>query len=185
MKILKTSEKTIALVQDIFEQGDSRYFDLRSATIVAIFLENKGIEIIKTFIKSYIQPSGDELNDIHPPQQYYKAIGKKWLEKSGYKVLDFELPFCGGIADILADHTVKNERVAVECCSCRTDKAIDYLEEKNTVLWVMSLKKTGLPEEDIPLFIIKRGPNWDECLKVYKDDLRRRLMSVKSPLDKL
>lgn len=179
----KVSDKSIALIEDIFQQGDARYEDYPRVAMVASFLDNKAIEIEKISITGIKNLSKEELKDIKPPQQYYKFVGKKLLEEKGYELVGFEIPFCGGIADILAENPLKKEAIAVECCPCRIDKAIKYLENKNTILWILSLGKTGLPDEEIPLFIVKRGPNWDKYFKIYKKFLKEQIKKVKSPLD--
>lgn len=177
-KMNKPSDKTIAMIEDIFEQGDSRYNDEYSATIVASFVENEAIKIEKSSIRGIKEPSEDELKEIGPPQSYYKFFGKKWLEIGGYKLIGFEIPFSGCRADILAKHTSKNETVAVECCSCATEKAIEYLKNKNTVLWVLSLSENPYIDNSIPLFIIKRGPNWDKYLKLYNQSMNEILKKI-------
>ena len=72
----RVSDETIALVEDIFQQGDGRYNDVYSGVFVAYFLENKAIEIEKKMILNS-SPSEEELKSIKPPQQYYKLVGKK------------------------------------------------------------------------------------------------------------
>lgn len=112
-KIIKPSEKTIAFVKGIFEQGDVRYDDDYSAYLVASFIENKGLEITKKIIKDRFKPSDKELDEIGPPQQFYKFVGKKMLERYGYKLICFEGSLPAGRPDILAKHTHYNERLAV------------------------------------------------------------------------
>ena len=184
-KMIKASDKSIALVEDIFQQGDKRYGDNPRAVTVASFLDNKAIEIEKISITPIQNPSKEELKDIKPPQEYYKFVGKKLLEEKGYKLMGFEVPFCGGIADILAKNPSKKETIAVECCPCRIDKAIKFLENKDTILWILSLGKTGLPDEEIPLFVVKRGPNWDKSFKTYKQFLKEQIKKIKNPLDNI
>ena len=103
--MIKPSEKSIALIKEIFEQGDSRYDDNHSAYLVALFLDNQGIIIHKEVIQDQFEPSEEELREIRPPQQHYKFIGKKLLEFRGYKLIGYEASLPGGRPDILAKHT--------------------------------------------------------------------------------
>ena len=182
---LKVSDKNIDLIEDIFEQGDSRYVDDNSAILVAYFLENSGIEIENDKILGVDSPSESDLKRISGPQQFHKFLGKKHLEEKGYEVVGFEMLVKGGRADILAKNFSKNETVAVECCACRTDKAIEYLRKENTILWVISLSEKGSLDKEIPVFIIKRGPNWDKCIKLFDQIIREQLRKVRSPMDDL
>jgi len=45
--------------------------------------------------------------------------------------------------------------------------------------------KYGLTYEKIPLFIVKRGPNWSKCYKICKQFLKDRIKQVKPLLDDL
>ena len=182
--MVKPSQKSVGLIEDIFMQGDSRYRDNWAAYMVASFLENKGIKIEKRLITSDDNPSEAELRRIPGPQQIYKLTGKKLLESEGYKVVSFERPFCGGRVDILAKHVNNGHIIALECCSCRITTVFDYLQQENTSLWIISLG-TGLPEDSLPLYIINKGPNWDKCIELYKLALAERLKEIKSPLDSL
>ena len=173
------------MIKDIFEQGDPRYDNDYSAYSVARFYENKGIIIDKKLIKDRFKPSEEELNKITPPQQYYKFIGRKILERYFYKFICYEASFAGYRPDILAKHHHHNETLLVECKSCRTSKAIIYLKEKGAVLWVLSMTETGLPHEPIPLYIIKRGPNWHKCLELYNKSSIEMLKGTKNPHDSL
>ena len=125
-KAYKATDDTIREVIDIFERGDYRYTDPWNAIIVAGFVDNDAIKIEKETIKWLNDPSEEELSKINPPQQFYKFIGKKFLEEKGYHVIGFEVAFYGGKVDILAEKSSKDETVAVECRSCRISKAIDY-----------------------------------------------------------
>ncbi len=176
--MVKPSQKSIDLINDIFVQGDTRYGDYWNAHMVASFLDNKGIEIEKILITNKEEPSKEELRRIGGPQKYYKFIGKQLLEAKGYQITGFEIPFRGGRADILAENPSKRDIIAVECCSCRITKAIDYLGWKNTTLWILSLGETCLDEEPLPLYVIKRGPKWDICLEMYEKAIRQLFKKV-------
>ena len=180
---IKGSEENVALVTDIFTQGDSRYYDSYEINLVANFLDKEAIIIEKSKILEY--PCTDkEISRMEPPQAYYKLQAKKRLESDGYKILGFELLLNGGRVDVLAKNEEKGEIVAVECCSCRVSKAIDYLEEDNVVLWIVSLSETGL-ESELPFFIVRRGVNWLKTIRSHKESIRKSLEKIKSPADRL
>ena len=180
----KLSKKTISFVRKLFEQGDTRYYDPFSINIVANFLELGGITVEKEHIE-YVPYNQEEAEKMRlcGPQKEYKFVGAKLLEKRGYKLMGFERRIPGGITDILAKHLATKEKVAVECCSCRTDKAIDYLELKNTTLWIISLGDSMFLDEGMDLFIIKRGSKWGECLKLYNQKRKEMLKNIPDLLD--
>lgn len=181
MFLAEISMKIIDIVEDIFQQGDERYNDTQSAVDVAEFIDNNAIIIEKVEIDAIKIPK-KEIESIIGPQQYYKALAKLFLDKKGYKFIGYERNFPGGVVDILAEDNLGNT-IAIECCSCRISKAIAYLEEENTILWVLSLSNELVEATKFPLFIIKRGPNWDKVYKKYKNWKTNLLKSVKSPRD--
>jgi len=123
-----------------------------------------------------------EIDEINGPQQYYKALAKRVSDKKGYRFIGYEKNFPGGIVDALAEDTSGN-KIAIECCSCRISKAISYLEEENTILWILSISDKPIEVTKYPLFIIKRGPNWDAVYKRYNGWRINLIKNVKSPRD--
>jgi len=175
------SVKTIEMVQDIFQQGDERYNDYQSAIDVAEFIDNNAIIVEKKEIDAVKIPK-KEIDEINGPQQYYKALAKRVSDKKGYRFIGYEKNFPGGIVDVLAEDTSGN-KIAIECCSCRISKAISYLEEENTILWILSISDKPIEVTKYPLFIIKRGPNWDAVYKRYNGWRINLIKNVKSPRD--
>lgn len=180
----KATDETIREVIDVFEQGDYRYTDPWNAVIVAGFVDNEAIKIEKEIIKLIDNPSEKELSKIKPPQQFYKFIGKKFLEERGYNPLGFEFAFSGGKVDILAEKPSKDETVVVECCSCRISKAIDYLKKEKTILWIISRAETPNSTRLI-LHIVKRGQNWNKYLKIHQNYQKKQMDKVVDLLNSL
>src|SRR3989338_8068578 len=183
-KVYKATDDTIREVIDIFEQEDYRYTDPWNAIIVAGFVDNDAIKIEKEMIKLVNNPSEEELSKIKPPQQFYKFIGKKFLEEKGYNPLGFEFAFSGGKVDILAEKPSKDETVAVECCSCRISKAIDYLKKEKTILWIISRTETPLSTE-LMIYIVKRGRNWNKYIRIYQKYQKKQMDKVADWLNSL
>ena len=171
--------EAIQKVRDIFQQGDGRYENPENAVLVSQFIENKAIKIEKKILTD-IEVSEKESEGVRAPQQIYKVIGKRLLENLGYESIIFEVSIPGGRVDILAESKNK-ETIAVECCSCRIDKAIDFLKE-GFVLWILSYGNGPIVKE-LPLYIVKKGENWDPYFREYENKMNRILKEVKSPFD--
>jgi len=183
-EVFKATSNTIRDVDDIFQQGDYRYTDPWSSIIVAGFIDNNAIKIDKEKIRWDEEPSKEELGKIRPPQQFYKFIGRNILEEKGCQFIAFEAAFCGGKVDILAEKSSTNEAVAVECCSCRISKAIDYLKRENTILWIISRVEIPLSTEST-LYIIRRDWNWNKFMRIYQNYQKNQLNKVTDLLNSL
>lgn len=193
--------ETKKLVEDVFPQGDVRYGDSYAEELVASFIDRKGIQIEKRIIID-TKATKKELASVNGPQQLPKLIATRILIKEGYNLIGYERKFMGGIADTLATSKLGDETIAIECYSCRTMKAIDYLEEENTTLWIISAAtEEEFLSNTLSLYIIKRGPNWKTCIEEYRKEKMRRcrevmdsfnekvstktLKGIKSPLERL
>lgn len=86
----------------------------------------------------------------------------------------------GGRVDILAEQKDSNLIIAVECGPCRIRKAIDYLRNPTTELWIIATYY-----EETLFYIIKRGPNWNKIIQIYDDWQNEELNKIRSPLDTL
>lgn len=118
----------------------------------------------------------EALAKIKPPQKMHKYLALKILEDFGGKLIGFERLISGGRVDILAK--LDGKTIAIECGPCRVNKAIDYLRNDNTELWLIS---NWL---DAAQFIrIQRGPNWDKELQKHDATLKSELMKIKPLLD--
>lgn len=167
-KVYKATDDTIREVIDIFEQGDYRYTDPWNAIIVAGFIDNNAIRIER---KEEIMPTinHEKTNKIKGPQEVFKLYAKQIAEKKGFKVKEYESSFLGGKADVFA---VKNEmKLLVECCSCRISKAIDYLNEPNTLLWIM-LRDI---KDKIIFFEFSRGKSWSDFNKFHNEYMESQI----------
>ena len=78
-------------------------------------------------------------------------------------------------ADILVER--KGKTIALECGPCRISKSIQYLEDKNTELWIITnyLNNQSFHK-------VTRGPNWSKVNRKHKDktiaDLREVVNSL-------
>tara|TARA_Y100000034_G_scaffold116127_1_gene154060 strand:+ start:538 stop:1110 length:573 start_codon:yes stop_codon:yes gene_type:complete len=177
--------ETIRMVEDIFQQGDSRYEDFDSALMVATFLEREAI-IIKKEIITDIEVTDKEMRGVTQPQEDYKVIARRLFEERGYMFRGYEVFINGGRTDIRAINSDNNEILAIECCACRFTKVFEYLEVDNLIFWVLSqAEKDEFPVKELPLYIIARGPNWNEYFNLYKKYRLERIRGKKTPLDRL
>jgi len=153
----KTSDNTIKRVRSIFTQNDIRYSDPEYEAIVAGFLDNNAISIEEKGLEK--RPVN--VSNIEGPQKEMKALIIDFLKQSGYKIVSIERGFMGGIPDVLAK---KGDLiVAVECGPCTIRKAIDYLENENTSLWIVRPE-----DEKYGLFIVSKSRSWNAFLKFHR-----------------
>lgn len=153
------TKKTMELVDEIFKQHDSRYVDPWSHIIVAGFIANGAISVTSEIIK---EPKNDKIPHIKGPQQDLKRIAAWLLRKRGFTIKCCEMRILGGIVDVIGVN--KQKQILVECGPCRIDKPIDYLEGSNNTLWVLTRKC-----DNIVLYEITRGKNWENFLKFHKE----------------
>lgn len=149
------SEETMLSLRDIFMQGDIRYSDPEHEAIVAGFIDNSAVSVIK----SHIAPEAAPLGGINGPQKEIKAIARVLLKRNGYRIKSIERAFGGNIPDILANG---KETIAVECGPCNFRKAIDYLEA-GAALWILKPSFSGHD-----LYEIRRGSNWEGMISIHK-----------------
>lgn len=157
IKTYRTKYKTIDKVNDIFTQGDIRYTDSEYEVIVAGFVDNKAISIKKKTLKKIpVKTAG-----IRGPQKEMKAFAIGLLKDLGYRIVSIERGFMGGIPDVLARKG--QETVAVECGPCAIRKAIDYLGQPKTSLWIIQ------PEgEDYRFFTVTKSIAWNSFFEFHK-----------------
>lgn len=186
----RTFEESINLVRDILCQGDQRYFDLESEVILAKFLLCKAISLEEKEFPHIITPTSEELINIQGVQKSDKYIAKILLKQQGFKENEifYEIAFGNYRPDILAESL--NQIIAVEGCSCKVSKIIDYLDFGVGEIWVFS---AGLPpyekipylKEKMQWFIFKKGEKWEDTIRKHKEILKEQLKKVKSPIDTL
>ena len=174
---MKAEIKSFLDIEDIFEQGDRRYTDPKIANVIYNFIKDNAIIIIQTDLSNIELPK-EIPESIYGPQEHIKHLALNILKKEGAKVIGFERRIPGGRADILAERNGKT--IALECGPCRTDKAIKYLENENTELWIVTsyLNESSLTK-------VTRGPNWSKAIKQYTDNIVEQLEKIKSPMDDL
>ena len=168
------------LIDEVFSQGDVRYFDNYQSINLTFFLKNKGILIEDhsgKIEKSVLSKKAVEIK-MCGPQVDLKQIAFQIFLDEDVTLVGFERRQPGGIADM--EGTKSTIKILVECGPCRIDKGFTYLRETDTELWVIS--------EDFNRkywFIIKRGPNWDKCIQHFDKLRNSRLQRVKNPYDTL
>lgn len=165
------SKKTMNEVSEIFIQNDVRYSDPRFEAIVAGFIDNGAI---KTRMVSVNRVITHEF-DVRGPQKLMKRVVIQLLYERGYNIVAMERAFMGGIVDVLAQ--LDDSFIAVECGPCVVMKAIDYLMNENTVLWVV--RPVGGYYE---IFIVERDKSWNDFIKHHKNielaDMKRYVKSA-------
>ena len=188
--IFKYPEEARDWVEQNVTQNDPRYLpDLETLNILAYFLYNRAVNVEEMIIPELSEPSNGQLDRISEPQKYYKYIALGLLKLQGIKEEDikFEFPFYGRRVDVYANKNRKE--ILVECCSCYVQKIIQYLENDNTELWIITSRENVLENDPnssgIKWFILKRGENWSENYNKYKNYRQKQLRKVKNPLDNL
>jgi len=174
-----TDEELIHFIISIFTNWDNRY-TISTANLVALFIRKNAILIQKEPLISISDPTKEELTHIVGPQEQTKHIAMKILDSLGAKLIGFERRFPGGIVDVLGRENGKT--FAIECGPCRIDKAIAYLREKNTELWLIDGPYSNA---ESTFHRVIRGPCWDKTIKKYDNWYRKELLKIKSPLDTL
>lgn len=174
------------IIYNTLNQGDSRYNAPEDERILANFIINEAISLEEKKIPFIKEP--EKNSKISVVQETEKYIAKELLKLEDFKdnEIFFERSFLGSRADVLAE--ANNKIIAVECCSCRINKIIDYLLEADEV-WVFTRGKppweTVNYVEDMQWFIFKRGPKWDETFKEHEKQVQEELKKIKNPLDEL
>ena len=185
----KTRKEAWDIVLDILNQGDSRYNNTANEVILADFLVLNAISLEEKEIPFMEEPKLENENKFSlRVQREEKLLVREMLKSEGFqdKEILFEQLFSNGRADVLAESPKKT--IAVECCSCRIDKIINYLEDGADEVWVTTI---GLPpwekikylKENMGLFVFKKGPNWDKVFNRYKNIIAEEMKKVKSPID--
>mgnify|MGYP001560036806 FL=1 len=179
------NEKYEKLIDSVFSQGDSRYFDNYNEQIMMDFLINSAIDIeLKdiSLLKSKISENSD---DIKAPQNDLKLLAKYIFKEYGATLMGFEKRIPFGVVDVLGKKDEKT--IYVECGPCRIDKGFNYLRQDNAELWILTSEfdPSYIGMENAKLYIIKRGTNWQNTIKKYDKFIKQQLKKVKSPLDSL
>ena len=184
----KNPEKVSNWISKNLVQGDPRYEAWpEEEEWLTYFIFNMAIIIKEQDIPNLKEPGIQELQQIGGPQEVYKYIASELLQQKGIKKenIKFEYQFGTRRLDVFAKKNHK--KFLVECCSCYIKKLIQYLDDKNVELWVITYGYS--PWETVPYlekskwFIIKRGPRWDGTYKKYNDHWKERLKKIKSPID--
>lgn len=171
------------LVNDLFIQSDGRYSQTYVDDLV-YFLKNRAIIIETKDVPSVKEEIQKDSINIEGPQKPQKLLTLSIFEKLGIKLIGFERKIAYGRVDVLGEKD--NKKIYVECGSCRVDKGFNYLREDNAELWLVDSWLGFNSERTIAeLHIIKRGPNWEDCIRKYDNFLRQELKKIKSPLDNI
>jgi len=168
---------TPAELEETFIQGDGRY-NLDYLGDLYTFFLSKALIIEKEKINDF-DFTEKELSEIRGPQKASKATATRILLNKGCSLEGYEINIEWGIVDVLGKN--KEGLIVVECGPCRLNKSIDYFRmEEVKALWLVHIfynEKT--------LYIIRKGPNWQEEIKKYNNKFLEQLRKIKSPLDDL
>lgn len=163
VKIYRPSKESMKIIDEVFTQNDPRYSDPWSHVAVAGYITHKAICITPLTIPN---PKKDGMK-IRGPQQDLKRIAVSLLKQKGFKVENFEKAFSGGIVDVIGKKG--KDYILVECGPCRINKAIEYLDDKNT-FWVLTNKPHG-----VVLYEITRGENWKNYHEYHEEEKMKRI----------
>ncbi|MBU4070033.1 MAG: hypothetical protein KJ646_03540 [Nanoarchaeota archaeon] len=179
MRILpKTFNEALNLVCNILIQGDSRYNNSENEVFLANSILNEIINLEEKEIPKINKPNENNLLKMGYVQKHEKYVAKILLKQNGFQDSEifFERRFRGSRPDVLGE---KEEAfIPVECCSCRIDKIIDYLQESEEV-WIITREFCN---EEMKWFVFKKGLNWQRYSKIKKIQ-QEKLKRIKSPLD--
>jgi hypothetical protein len=183
----KTIEESRNLVYSVLNQGDSRYNDPYDEYLLAAFLLHKSIIIEKREIPPIAKTPLINLALIKGPQEKEKYVATMLLKKEGFQdnEISFEQWIQGGKADVLA--ISKQKIIAVECCSCRVSKIIDYLSEENADIEVWVFTRGSPPWETAVLekmewFVFRKGRDFSFRLNKWREIQGRE---IRKALDKM
>jgi len=174
------------LIDEIFSQGDSRYFNNYSESVMIDFLEKSAIEIERIDVSKFKKkPTKNEEDAISGPQKELKFLTKSIFEEYGIYLEGFEKRYPFGVVDVMGKKDGKT--IFVECGPCRIDKGFNYMRTEDAELWVLTseLDLNSVGMQKVKLYTIKRGPNWQSTIKNYDEFRMHQLKKVKSPLDSL
>jgi hypothetical protein len=164
----KPTPKAMEKVEEIFKQDDGRYVDPWKHIIAAGFIAHHAISITSKIIKS---PKIGKIPEHKGPQKELKRIAAWLLRETGFNIKGCEIRIPGGVADMIG--ASKEKQIVIECGPCRIDKPIDYLENPNNILWILTRKN-----DNVVLHEIKRGKNWKKFLKFHKKESMRLMQEA-------
>ncbi len=136
----KTIEGAKEMVYHILNQGDSRYNNTEDEINLDFSIFNQIVSLEEREIPPIKKLREEEMFLVKGVQKDEKYVSKILLKKQGFQDNDifFEKRFLGSIPDVLAKKETKT--IAIECCSCRTDKILEYLPKANEI-WNKLKKK--------------------------------------------
>ena len=181
MKILpKTLNEALTLIHNILIQGDSRYNNSENEVFLANLILDEIIHLEEKEIPKIKNPNENNLGKMGYVQKHEKYVAKILLKQKGFQDSEifFERRFRGSRPDVLGEK--EEEFIPVECCSCRIDKIIDYLQESEEV-WVITRECFN---EKMKWFVFEKGSNW-ERYSIIKKIQQEKLKKIKSPIDSL
>lgn len=181
----KVSLKYQKLIDGVFSQGDSRYFDADMEEVMTNFLTNSAIIIERKDVSAIESKTNEVSVSVVGLQKDLKILAKSLFNEMNITFIGFEKRTAFGIVDIVGKKG--NRTIFVECGPCRIDKGFNYLRENHTELWVLSsyFDPDSIDMKKAELYIIKRGRNWQKMIEKYDKSIVQKLKKVKSPLDSL
>lgn len=173
------------MIDNIFSQGDHRYYNNYNEQILISFLTKNGINIEAKDVSLIKSKIVKDYTDIPDPQRNWKLLTKYLFKEYDIDLVGFERRIAYGIVDVLGKKG--NKLIFVECGPCRVDKSFNYLREDDSELWIVTsvFDKNSINMEKATLYIIKRGPKWSELIKKFDKVSTEEIKKIKSPLDRL
>ncbi len=190
MQIPKTRKEAVELVRQILNQGDDRYNSTNEEVILADFLIEGAISLEERAISLKEKPIEEGISKMKLEiQKEEKLVARELLKLEGFndEEIFFEVRFLGSRPDVLAESPKKI--IAVECCSCRVSKIINFLPQLDEV-WIITRGTTPwetniLQRDKMQWFVFQKGPNWKESYVLYQDWISENIKKITSPYDLL
>lgn len=159
---------------DIFLVGDPRYSLSESKELYDFFVS----EALTLEKEQILKTSSVDEDSIYGPQKLAKSTTLELLKLKGLDFAGYEQDIGYGRVDVLAKNK-NGEIIAIECGPCRISKAINYFKINNLIqLWLIQVYY----DEQV-LYIIQKGPNWNQKINEYETKFEEQLRKIKSPLD--
>ena len=106
---MKNYKKYQKLVNDVFSQGDARYFDNYGEQTITDFLIKSAIEIEIKDVSAMKSKVSENEDKIKGPQRDLKLLTKNIFKEYGVTFTGFETRISFGIVDVIGKKAEKND----------------------------------------------------------------------------
>ena len=189
--IFQKKEEIYGWILNTITGNDERYYPSEDDINTLIYFVYNGAIIISESVIPNIEKPGEAiLNKMSGPQKDYKYIAYKILENKNIEKENIKFEYTYGVRKIDLFVQTENKKIFIECGPTYIKKLIEYLEESNSELWLIT--QGNGPWEDLPpglnkcqFFIIKRGPVWDKLFYKYLKIKYERIKDIRNCLNLL